>query len=450
MELRIQYARANDGATIAFWQVGDGPTVIQMPSIPFTHIQMEWEDPDWRAWFDALGNGVRLVRYDSRGCGLSWAESPTFSLDAMVDDLSVVADRAGGERFSIIAPVQAGPAALVYAARNPRRVARIILWCAISRADELRTSSFEALRTLSHTDWGLFAEAAAHALVAGWDNADAAHRMAAIMRESASAEIHEAVLTDYLATDISDDLGRVTCPVLVAYRMEGSSPLPSSARYLASALPNASLLAFPGSSLLFVVSDAPAIAEAFRGFLLAEPPPGPGVPAPSGFQTLLYTDIEGHTAIIQQLGDDRGRQVLRHHERITRSAIEAHRGNEALATGDGFLVRFSTAVDALRCATDIQRRLADISAELPVELRVRVGINAGEPIVEGGGIHGSAVVTARRVAAQGSGGEVMVANVIRELAAGKGFAFRPRGPLPGRPGDEPLLMWELLWAHAAT
>ncbi|MEO8538905.1 MAG: alpha/beta fold hydrolase, partial [bacterium] len=180
MDPRIQYAPASAGASIAFWQMGDGLPVIQMPSIPFTHIQMEWADPHWRAWYEAFSaNGLRLIRYDSRGCGLSWAPQPEFTLEAMVDDLAAVVDRVGADRYAILAPVQATPAALVYAARNPARVSRIILWCGISRGDELRTSSFEALRTLSHTDWSLFTEAAAHALVAGWDNAQAAHRLAA-------------------------------------------------------------------------------------------------------------------------------------------------------------------------------------------------------------------------------------------------------------------------------
>ncbi|MEO8541592.1 MAG: adenylate/guanylate cyclase domain-containing protein, partial [bacterium] len=163
-----------------------------------------------------------------------------------------------------------------------------------------------------------------------------------------------------------------------------------------------------------------------------------------------YTDIEGHTAIMQRLGDEQGRQVMRHHERITRSAIERHRGKESLATGDGFLARFSTANDALACAVDLQRNLADASADLPVELRVRVGINAGEPIIEGDEIHGAVVFAARRIASSADGGEVLVANVVRELAAGKGFAFKERGEVAVSGQHEPVRLWELLWAHTAT
>ncbi len=368
----------------------------------------------------------------------------------MVEDLRAVADRNGFEKFAMIAPVQSGPIAVAFAARFPERVSRMILWCAISRGDELRTSSFEALREVSLTDWELFAETAAHALVAGWDEAQTAHRMAAIMREAASAEIHEAVMEGFLAEDISADLAAVKCPVLVAYRMAGTSPLPASARYLASAIREASLLPVPGSSLLFVVSDAQQIAASFREFLATGSARSAPEGVPSGFQTLLYTDIEGHTAIIQKLGDERGRAVLREHERITRGAFESYGGIEVLARGDGFLVRFSTAQAAIECAAELQRRLADASADLPFELRVRIGINAGEPIQEGDELHGAAVKATQAIAGEAQGGEVLVANVVRELAAGKGFAFSDRGPstLPGL--DSPVRIWELLWAHTAT
>ena len=449
VEPRIQYAQTSDGASIAFWSLGEGPALVQLPFVPFTHIQMEWGDPDWRAWFEAISPGYRLTCYDARGCGLSSSPSMDYSLDAMIEDLSAVTDRIGASTVSLMAPVQAGPIAVAFAARYPQRVTRMVLWCAVSRGDELRTSSFEALRAVSHTDWGLFAETAAHALVAGWDEARAAHRMAAIMRSSCTAEVHEAVMEGFLAEDISEELKRVRCPVLVAYRQAGTSPLPASARYLAAAIPNASLLPFPGSSLLFVVAGADRIAAAFREFLYVEAVNSRQLAQP-GFQTLLYTDIEGHTAIIQKLVDEAGRLVLREHERITRKAIEDYRGIEVMTRGDGFLVRFSTAHAALACAAELQRRLADAGAELPVELRVRIGINAGEPIQEGDELHGAAVKATEAIAARAHGGEILIANVVRELAAGKSFAFADRG-LQDIPGlEEQVRIWEFLWAHTAT
>lgn len=449
MEPRIQYALTDDGASIAYWALGDGPPVIQMPSIPFTHIQAEWQDPDWHAWYQELLQHVQVIRYDSRGCGLSASPGQDYTLDAMVADLKAVADRARLEQFGLIAPVQAGPAAIAFAARYPERVSRLVLWMAITRGAEIRTVRFEALRQLSLVDWPLFCEAAAHAIVSSWDQAESAHRMAHIMREGASASIHEAVLNTYLEEDISAYLGQIRCPVLVAHRHEGTPP-PAVARRLAASIPMASLVPFPGSSMLFLTQEAQSIASTFAEFLSAAPAIPERKVTVSGFCTLLYTDIEGHTAIINDLGDERGRAVLREHERITRDALRQHGGSEVLTTGDGFLARFDTAQAALECATTLQRELADASAELPVELKVRVGINAGEPIVENDELFGAAVMNAERIAAVARGGEVLVANVVRELVAGKGFAFGDRGVIEGSGLDEPIRVWELRWAVMAT
>ncbi|HMO55464.1 MAG TPA: hypothetical protein PJ994_13235, partial [Tepidiformaceae bacterium] len=65
MEPRIQYALTHDGASVAYWALGDGPPVIQMPSIPFTQIQAEWQDPDWHAWYQELLQHFQLIRYDT-------------------------------------------------------------------------------------------------------------------------------------------------------------------------------------------------------------------------------------------------------------------------------------------------------------------------------------------------------------------------------------------------
>ncbi len=449
MEPRIQYALTADGASIAYWSLGDGPPVIQMPSIPFTHIQAEWQDPDWNAWYTTLIEHFQLIRYDTRGCGLSAAPGQQYTLDAMVEDLRAVADKAGLEQFGLIAPVQAAPAAIAFAARYPERVTRLVLWMAVTRGAEIRTIRFEALRQLSLVDWPLFCEAAAHALVASWDQAETAHRMARIMREGASAAIHEAVLTDYLEEDISHYFGAIRCPTLVAHRHEGTPP-PTVARGLAAAIPMASLVPFPGTSMLFLAQEAQAIAASFIDFFSAAPAAPDRNVSVSGFCTILYTDIEGHTAIMRDLGDERGRAVLREHERITRKALRDSGGIEVLASGDGFLARFDTAQAALECATNLQRDLADASTDLPVELRVRVGINAGEPIVEGDELYGTAVFNAERIGSAARGGEVLVANVVREIAAGKGFAFVDRGVLEGSGLDEPIRMWELRWAVMAT
>jgi class 3 adenylate cyclase len=76
---------------------------------------------------------------------------------------------------------------------------------------------------------------------------------------------------------------------------------------------------------------------------------------------------------------------------------------------------------------------------------VRVGINAGEPIAEDDDLFGTAVIAAARIASLAEGGEILVANVVRELVAGKGFLFNDRGEQPLRGLEDPVRIWQLRW-----
>ncbi len=162
-------------------------------------------------------------------------------------------------------------------------------------------------------------------------------------------------------------------------------------------------------------------------------------------RTLLFTDLESHTAMMQRLGDEKGRTLLRDHERMTREALRGHGGSEVKTMGDGFLASFNSAQRALRCAISLQTALADYSAKGDETLTIRVGINAGEPIAEDEDLFGTAVILAARIASKAAGGEIFVANVVRELVAGKGFLFADRGEFPLRGFEEPMRVYELNW-----
>lgn len=108
-EPRIQYARTSDGVSIAYCAFGDGPPLVHMPAIPFSHLQMERQVPDWRNWQDELAARFTLVRYDARGTGMSDREVIDFSLESMEKDLEAVVDALGLERFVIWAPYSSGP-----------------------------------------------------------------------------------------------------------------------------------------------------------------------------------------------------------------------------------------------------------------------------------------------------------------------------------------------------
>jgi class 3 adenylate cyclase len=149
--------------------------------------------------------------------------------------------------------------------------------------------------------------------------------------------------------------------------------------------------------------------------------------APDGTVTLLFTDIEGSTALNERVGDRRWIEVLRMHNAIVREQVSAHGGFEVKSQGDGFMIAFSSARRALACAIGIQRGLAEHEAKNPEEsVRVRIGLHTGEAIVEAGDFYGRHVNLAARVGAAAEGGEILVSALLKELTASSGeFEFGP-------------------------
>lgn len=155
--------------------------------------------------------------------------------------------------------------------------------------------------------------------------------------------------------------------------------------------------------------------------------------------SILFTDLEGSTEQLNRLGDEENQELMRVHNNLVRELVAQHRGTEVKTMGDGFMIAFPHPLDAANCAIDIQRRLQQYNTEQPDRpLRVRIGINAGEAIQEGGDLFGNAVVLASRIMALASGGQILVSDLFRKLTDGgsdiecvdrgwrrlKGFAVR--------------------------
>jgi len=145
--------------------------------------------------------------------------------------------------------------------------------------------------------------------------------------------------------------------------------------------------------------------------------------APNGTATILFTDIEGSTQLTERLGDREWMSLLREHNEIVRAQASMHSGFEVKSQGDGFMLAFSSASDAVRCAMGIQRSLAERDPRAE-ELRVRVGLHTGEPVREADDFYGKAVILAARIAAEARGSEILVSSLVRDLVESSGeFSF---------------------------
>jgi class 3 adenylate cyclase len=135
---------------------------------------------------------------------------------------------------------------------------------------------------------------------------------------------------------------------------------------------------------------------------------------PSGTVTFLFTDIEGSTRLLQELGDRYG-DIVRDHRRLVRDAFGGHNGREVDTQGDAFFYSFTRARDAVSAAVDAQRALAEHAWADGAAVRVRMGLHTGEPTVGEEGYLGLDVVRAARICSAGHGGQILMSETTRAL-----------------------------------
>ncbi|MGN6799373.1 MAG: adenylate/guanylate cyclase domain-containing protein [Gaiellaceae bacterium] len=135
---------------------------------------------------------------------------------------------------------------------------------------------------------------------------------------------------------------------------------------------------------------------------------------PTGTVTFVFTDIEGSTALLKQLGERYG-EVLSQHRRIVRDTFVTAGGSEIDTQGDAFFFSFPRARDAVNAAVSAQRALREHAWPDGREVRVRMGLHTGEPHVGDEGYLGIDVVRAARIASAGAGGQILISETTRAL-----------------------------------
>jgi len=423
MEPRIQYAQTADGVSIAFWTLGEGPALLHMPLI-FSHIQLEWQIPECRRWYERLAQKRKLIRYDYRGGGLSERNVTDFTVDALVLDVGAVVDRLGLERFALIGPQHSGPAAIAYAARHPERVSHLLLWGAYARAsDWLRSPQVQAVRALMGQDWTFYTETVAHTLL-GWSEGEPARRYAALIRESITPEFLQAVAIPAMnEVDVTPFLPQLRSPTLVLSRRRYTLDV-DVARGLASRIPEARLALLEGESGAPYLGDMEAVLAAIDEFLGEGEEGAAAAEQPEGMAVLLFADIAESTALTEELGDAAFRAKARELDTSLRSVIRESGGTpvEGKVLGDGVLAVFTSARQAIDCALRCR------AASQPLGLQLHLGIHAGDVIREGNNVYGGAVNIAARIAAASEPGEVLVSDTVRSLGrTSANVAFDDRG-----------------------
>ncbi len=268
-------------------------------------------------------------------------------------------------------------------------------------------------------------------------------------------------------------LAAIQAPSLIMHPLQSGQDN-RSARALAGAIAGAHMVGIPGWPPGSTLNET-AVTAILDFINTAPAAPGRPIAPPqvdiSAVRTIVFTDVEGSTALNERLGDEGAREVLREHERLTREALASHGGSEVKAMGDGFMAWFPSATRAVECAIALQQAFeernrnvgaqqhepsrkdiessSDVAAPLrldtPEPIRVRIGINAGEPIAEGDDLFGASVIASARITAQAKGGQILASDVVRQLLAGKGFTFADQGDIALRGFEDPVRLYEVRW-----
>ncbi len=450
MEPQIRFCSSADGTRIAYATLGEGPPLVRIPSWG-ENLELDWQHPDARTFLESLGRGRLLVGFDRRGLAASQREVDDLSLEAQVADVEALVDRLQLERFDLWGGLDGAPVAVAYAAQHAERVSRLVLWQAYPYGVEIaRPGAIRGLVELIRGSWSLARRTLADVVFPSGP-IELQRWWANVCRQSVSPELAERYIEFYATVDVRSFLPQVKAPTLVLHRRGDRNVPISEGRAAAALIPDARFVALDGDIGHAYFGDISYV-ETIKQFLdegRAQEPAGE--PAEAGaFRTVLFTDVEGSTALTQRLGDARARELLREHERMVREALKSHGGAEVKTLGDGFMASFSSATKALECAIAMQRAFEQHNESAEEPIKVRVGLNAGEPIAEDdpdgrSDLFGTAVNLAARIAGEAEGGEVLASDVVRQLVAGKRFLFADRGETALRGFEDPVRLYEVRW-----
>ncbi len=412
---------------IAYWSIGSGPPIILIHNFTLSHGELEWEINSLRSFYEALAEQHEVIRLDPRGTGLSGVE-PDPTVEQVAADVEAVADAMGHARFDLVATSTLAAVGIRLA--TTERVKHLVL-CdpSVTIAEAKEHGKFlDAIQVLAET--GLSDVIASFwASTAPTDDAEPLRAvLEAIIRE------HPGVLQASPSPwDGRPWLGDVIAPTLIIYTRSGAITSVEQAREAAAAIPNARLVGINGSFSPYMV-DRDAVLSSFGDFLGWQPS---GEPLASGTSIVVFTDIVASTEVVDRVGDEEGRNAIRSVEDLVAETAADLSGQVVKHLGDGSLLEFRSASNALDFARKVQVELSG------GDIKLRVGMAAGEPIHEDGDVHGAVVVVASRIADAAQPGQVFVSDGVKQLLLGKQYKFEDQGEHSLKGFDEPLRVWRL-------
>lgn len=335
------------GRRIAWARSGEGPPLV-FCGWWMSHLELNWRDPRFRAFVEALGRHRTVIRYDAPGAGVSGDGADRI---ATVDDeaavLAAVVEASGAPSVDLFAGSSGAPVGIAFAAAHPDRVRRLVV-CGgyASGASIAGERTRGAMVDLIREHWGLGSRVLADVFM---PSADGPERDAFVsfQREAASAEEAARTLAAVYRFDVAARLGDVTTPAVVLHRREDRSIPFELGRELAAGLPGASFVALDGADHYPWFGDSAAVLRAtlkalgIDGAVATSPAPSTG-PAPAEGQDLTSRETEVLALVASGLSD---REIA---ERLVLSPHTVHRHVANVRTKLGLPTRAAAVAAAAR------------------------------------------------------------------------------------------------------
>ena len=438
MQAETRYAQLGRDR-IAYQVIGQGPPDLVMTTASFGGIDVAWEDPGLALFYRTLASFSRLILLNRRGTGASdpLPPDPLPPWESYAEELEVILDEVGSQRAALLATLDAGPTALLFAATRPARTSALILAhttakCLAEDDYPIGIPAGVAEAVLAQVDqlWGTEAMAAMH--VPSRAN-DVRFRkwFAKYQRTGASPRVVQTFLRAFLNADVRPSLPLIQAPTLVLHRRDLQVIPVEHARYLAERIPGARLVELPGADVSIIWETPELVLDQMEQLLtgvhrIAEPT--------RVLAAVLFTDIVESTQQAARVGDRRWRHLLDLHDELAARLVEEAGGRLVKTTGDGILATFDGPARGIRCAANLRQELRGLG------LQLRAGIHAGEVELRDRDVGGIAVHIAARVMAAAGPGEILASRTVRDLMVGSDLALEDRTtqPLKGLDGT-----WQL-------
>ena len=425
----VAFARAHDGAYLAYQTFGEGPIDLVWQDDFFSVVDEWWDSPADRIAYETIGASVRVILHDRRGTGCSSRDGGPANLETRVSDTLAVMEAAGTRQPVVGGLLEGGASMALLAAMHPGRVRSLVWWRPMPRA--LAGPDFPWGADASYVeregeitkDWGTeayargFMELNADVMAGPWSDERYVTQVARYTRRTCTPDVAEQLNRMWYETDVRAVLPSIQVPtLLIVDEANGDPRLAEIGEHVASLIPGALIESY--ASMDESDTGVRSVADAIRRFIGA---PRPAEGLDSVLATVLFTDIVDSTKKSAELGDREWNAIRKRHDDVVRAQLARHHGREVKTMGDGFLATFEGPARGVHCA----RAVAEGVRALGID--IRAGLHTGEVVMEGDDIAGIAVAIGARIGAMAGPSEVLVSRTVKDLTAGSGFTFEDAG-----------------------